>query len=291
MSVFNRQHHVNMHFKPIKSNKGATLIELLISLALLAIITTVFIQIINNSLSLRMRSDFEKEASAIAMSTVEGLKQADQEPASGFTVTQVDGYSVETTLVDVTSTLALSNTALGQAQDPSFDNPDLNFNLGENLSVLKSNGVLSDTSLAGLVDNQIIFSVLPINGSLDTHRYQIEFTNNLGAQTINLGNYTRVNNLRKKLRINVVSTLSGNIKWIIQDQTGEPLHVGVYDNTNQRLQLSTQGIGTDVLISDGYKTNMESESLVQKYYEVTVVVRKNGEEYARILTTWAIKGD
>lgn len=292
MSGIKRHLRKKTHFKAIKSNKGATLIELLISLALLALITTVFIQIINSSLSLRMRSDFEKEASAIAMSTVESLKLSDVLPAENHSlITRNDGYTVETTLVDVSSSMGLSTSNLGQARDQTFDNPDLNFNVGGELQILKSNGVLGATTLSGLTDNRITFSVLAINGSLDTHQYVLTFTNNLGPQTINLGNFTRVNNVRKKIRINVEADLAQNVTWQFQDQTGEPLHVGIYDNVNQRVQVNTNANGTDVLVTDGYASNMEADALTEKYYEVTVIVSKNGEEYARILTTWAVKGD
>lgn len=292
MSETKRHLRTKKHFKILKNNKGATLIELLISLALLALITTVFIQIINSSLSLRMRSDLEKEASAIAMNTVETLKLADEVPAENHTlVTTNDGYTVETTLIEVTDAMGLSTADLGLAQDQNFDNPDLSFSVNETLDVLKSNGVLSSSALTGLVDQTITFSVLTIGGSIDTHQYVLSFTNNLGLQTINLGNFTRVNNVRKTIRINVGAALSQNILWQFEDQTGEPLHVGIYDNLNQRLQVNTSAVGTDVLVTDGYLNEGESNALQDKYYEVTVVVSRNGDEYARILTTWAVKGD
>lgn len=282
----------NRHFQKLKGQKGATLIELLISLALLAIITTIFIQIITDSIGLRAKSDFSKEASAIAMSTIETLKRNDQIPTNlDQTVTRPDGYVVRTSLVDVTGSLGLNGDNLGQEDGDEFDNADIVFSIGSNFQIVRSGGVTGGSTLSGLVNNRVEFLITPVAGSTDVRNYAIRYTNNLGIQNYNLGNFTRVAGQRRFVRINVLPELNQSVNFLLTDTTGEPIRFGIFDNLNGRVSAVASGTGTDLLVSDGFVTTGEPDTLTQRYYEVTVVVTRNGDEYARTLTTWAVKGD
>lgn len=295
--------------KIFNNKKGSTLIEVLISLALLALIITVFIRILNSSVALRTKSDIQSEANAIAMSQIEELKQLDAVPSTFIpeeavppaTIKTVfiqnkqtaDHYDIQTQLTDVTSTLSLQDGSLAQDQSSGTFIPDINITIGlDELSVI--NPVLSTPSISlnGLGDNPIVLDISPVAGAVNTYQYALNFKTPAGPQTINLGNYNRISGIERLFKITALPSLSQNINWDIDDRTGERLRFSVFDDSKNKIHISVLSTSNSTLkISQNMSSIAEPSKLNQKYYEVLVRVSLRGQEYAKLLSSWTIKGD
>ena len=295
--------------KIFNNKKGSTLIEVLISLALLALIITVFIRILNSSVALRTKSDIQSEANAIAMSQIEELKELDAMPSTFIPEEAVppatlktvfiqnkqtaDHYDIQTQLTDVTSTLFLQDGSLAQDQSSGTFIPDINITIGlDELSVI--NPVLSTPSISlnGLGDNPIVLDISAVAGAVNTYQYALNFKTPAGPQTINLGNYNRISGIERLFKITALPTLSQNINWDIDDRTGERLRFSVFDDSKNKIHISVLSTSNSTLkISQNMSSIAEPSKLSQKYYEVLVRVSLRGQEYAKLLSSWTIKGD
>ncbi len=298
-----------MKNKIFNNKKGSTLIEVLISLALLALIITVFIRILNSSVALRTKSDIQSEANAIAMSQIEELKELDAMPSTFIPEEAVppatlktvfiqnkqtaDHYDIQTQLTDVTSTLFLQDGSLAQDQSSGTFIPDINITIGlDELSVI--NPVLSTPSISlnGLGDNPIVLDISAVAGAVNTYQYALNFKTPAGPQTINLGNYNRISGIERLFKITALPTLSQNINWDIDDRTGERLRFSVFDDSKNKIHISVLSTSNSTLkISQNMSSIAEPSKLSQKYYEVLVRVSLRGQEYAKLLSSWTIKGD
>lgn len=288
---------IKRHCRPkraIHNEKGASLLEVLISVALLGIIVAVFVQILNNSIVLRAKSDLTTEASAIAMSQIEALKQSDQIPAELVTTTTTttpEGYTVVTTLTDVTASMVLSTSTLPQADTAGFGSTDIEMTIGSELNVTSVNGLPRSVSLTGLTPRQLLLNIETAVSDPDQRDYSLSFTNSSGAQNIDLGRYPKTNSSQRLIKLVASPGLSAALRLNVNDSSREKLHIGIFEDQADQLTVSPTGTNTTLKITQNLSEEGDPNQLGQRYYEVLVTVSKNGSEYARLLSSWAVKGD
>lgn len=279
--------------QPLQNEKGASLFEVLISVALLGIIVAVFVQILNNSVVLRAKSDLTTEASAIAMSQIEALKQSDQVPTDLVTTTTTttpEGYTVVTTLTDVTASMSLSGSSLPQADASGFDSPDIEIAFGNTMTVESSGGLPRNVSLAGLLPREIQLNIITAPDP-NQRDYSLSLTNSMGAQTIDLGRFPKTSGSDRLIKLIAATDLNAAISINVNDASREQLHFGIFEDAANQLTVSPSGTNTTLRISQNLSEAGDPSQLAQRYYEVLVTVSKNGSEYARLLSSWAVKGD
>ncbi len=274
-----------------KNQKGFTLIEVLISVALLGIIATVFIQILNSSILLRSKSDLQAEASAIAMSQIEVLKQRDVVPTVLTQTSVVNGFDVVTTLTDVTSTIDLSKTTLPQADTSAFANAPLNLSIGSNLSIIAARLGTGDYTLTSTANKVIRINISKVPETLNQVQYTLEYPTALGSRTIDLGSYNQLSAGNRLFRITRLPNLESKINFTVNDNTHEPLLFGIFDDSNQQISVSPIGSNTTLTVLKNLSEQGDTNTMTQQYYEILVTVSKKGQSYARLLSTWAVKGD
>lgn len=280
-----------MAFKNCKNQKGVTLIEVLISVALLGIIATVFTQILNNSILLRTKSDLQAEASAIAMSQIEALKQTDTVPAVLNQVSTVNGFDVVTTLTDVTTNLVLNDSALTQGTTNDYNNQPLSFSIGKNLTVANANDNSGSYTLNALENRTIRISIRSVTNAVDTVQYELTYDTPLGNESISLGTYGRLDSGSRFIKITRLPDLVGAVSFEIDDNTREPLQFGIFEDNNHQITVTPAGTDTSLTVNSNLSEQGDPNRLTQQYYEILVTVSRNGQTYARLLSTWAVKGD
>lgn len=281
----------HLKLKHVNNKKGATLIEVLISVALLGIIITVFVQILNNTIVLRSKSDLQAEASAIAMSQIETLKQVDIKPTSLTPTTQnIDGFEVVTTLTDVTDSITLNKTTLPQASTTAFKDSELIISLGKNINIIQPSHASKSISLTGLENNKLYLSIRAVSETDKQVEYTLNFTNTLGKQTVNLGRFEELSKERY-FKIICESELTSSIILEVDDNTKEPLQFGLFEDFSHLLVIKPTGENTTLTVSQNLSEAGDPSTLGQHYYEILVTVSKNRQEYVRLLSTWAVKGD
>lgn len=270
--------------------RGATLIELLISLAILSIISVAFLNIITSSIGLRQDSDIGKRASALASSEVESIKKADVAPIELIqTKNTADGYQIRTELIPSGSALNLTQAELPQRDTDFYANPVFELLLGDSLTGNFQGTQITPFDLASLTDNQLLLQIKAVEGSTNLLAYELKVNTVTGSRHINIGSQTLTTDRYKPAIIRVTPSLMQNLSLTIEDQVGEHLQVGIFDDELNRIQTSIVGEAPSVKVENGFISNHDSSSLSFSYYDVVVTVTKNGREYARVLTTWAVK--
>lgn len=278
-----------LHKNKLCNQKGVTLIEVLISVALLGIITTVFIQILNSSIVLRSKSDIQAEASAIAMSHIEALKRDGVVPVNLVQTETEKGYEVVTTLTDVTNSLGLSADPINQTDNSPFTNPFLSLSLGTALSL--SGPINQNTALASAFDKTIQLNVSEDATSAKPIQYQLTYNAPDGTKTIALGSFERLNTGVRAIKIVRLPELQGSVTLRINDSTHEPLQIGIFEDKLNQITVLPIGTDTAIQVVQNLSEQGDPNLLNRKYFEILVTVSKNGQTYARLLSTWTVKGD
>lgn len=88
----------------MKSEKGISLLEVLVALALLGIVSVLFLSSVANSTSARVNADSRVSAKILAESLIDNIKQQSYEPSYSITVPpEFAGYSADLTVVSMPS--------------------------------------------------------------------------------------------------------------------------------------------------------------------------------------------
>lgn len=283
-----------IRFKKIRllaaSNSGATLIELLISMAILSVISVVFLNIITGSISLRSDSDLTKQASAIATSKIEAIKAADTLPVDLIQTESVSGgYTVRTEYTETTNALDLTKVSLPQKDTSSYNNtPAFEITLNDGLTGHYGNTQITGLDFNELTNYKFTLNIVRVDNTVDLLSYNLSYNTNTGVKEIKIGSQTLSKTDYKPAKIMVGANLKQNIELNVVDNVGEHLQIGIFDDNLSRIQTQISGINAAVRIENGLLTQAADSQLKIHYYDVVVSVTKNGREYARVLTTWAV---
>lgn len=271
------------------SNKGATLIELLIALALLSIMSATFLSIITDSVGLRGDSDLIKQASAIATSKVEAIKATDVPPVDLIQVENTsEGFTIQTAYIEKSAALALTDASLPQVDTSFYNTPVFELTFDEAATGHYQGTQITSVDFSTLTDYKFQLIISEVAGSTNLLRYDLVVNTNTGVKTIQVGSQTLSNATYKAGRIIVGPKLTHNIELTVVDQVGEHLQIGLFNDSLNRVQTHISGVSPAVRIESGLLTQAADNQLGINYYDVVVTVSKNGREYARVLTTWAV---
>lgn len=281
----------HMNCKAWRNKEAYTMIELLISLAILSILVVSFIQIVMSSVTLRSKSDFEKRASALANYTIEAAKDADSVPSALNSVqTTDDGFTVSTNYVEKTSELGLTQAETTQNDTSVYSNAPIQFNFSDRFSVLVNQSSLGSIAIGDLKSDMTL-EISEVSGSTTQVDYFLTYEDPIGTHKLNLGRFMKHDATAGILKILISQTPPINYSLAVKDNTGEKLNIGVFDDTQSRINIDLSGASSSITVDKGLVNDVASSKLSAHYYEMTVVVSRDGQEYARILTTIAVQGD
>lgn len=274
----------------LASNKsGATLIELLISLAILSVISVAFLNVITGSIRLRNDSDLIKRASAIASSKIESIKSIDQAPSelSQSEVT-ADGYTVMTVYTETTNTLNLTNLTLPQKDISFYNLPVFELTINDQIAGQYSGTQITPVSISDLSNTNMELRISKVENTVNLLEYELIVNTLTGIKRINIGTQTLSETVYKAAKITVGKQLLQSINLTVNDDVSEHLQIGIFDDELSRLQTQISGSNAAVKIENGLLSEAANSQLQLHYYDVVVSVSKNGHEYSRVLTTWAV---
>ena len=88
----------------MKCEKGSSLLEVLVALALLGIVSVLFLSSVANSTSARVNADSRVSAKILAESLIDNIKNQSYEPSYSITIPpEYDGYSANLTVTNMYS--------------------------------------------------------------------------------------------------------------------------------------------------------------------------------------------
>lgn len=271
------------------NHKGATLIELLISLAILSIISVAFLNVITGSIRLRADSDLTKRASALASSKVEVIKGSDTLPSElVVTETTGDGFTVTTSYVEKTTDLNLTAVSLPQKDLSFYQTPVFELNFAEQLTGNYLGTAITPLDYVVLTDFNFTLRIRAVEGSTSLLAYELLVNTTTGQRHINVGSQTLSESIYKPAVIKVSDKFTNNVNLNVEDLVGEHIQIGIFDDKLNRIQTQISGTNPAVRVEGGLITDGAANQLALHYYDVLVSVTKNGREYARVLTTWAV---
>ncbi len=276
--------------KPWCNQQGYTLLELLISLAILSILVGSFIQIVMSSVSLRSKSDLEKRASAIANYQIEQIKVDDKVPTALSEVLTLDGFTVTKSYVEKTSSLNLSEEETEQTSSAKYDEPEVTLNFSDNFSILVNQSSIANVPMSHMKENMTL-SIEPISGSSTQVDYTLSYEDEIGTHKANLGRYIKHEAEAAFIKIAMVKEPANPYILSVSDVTGERVNIGIFDDFENRFLVNLSNATNSIIVEKGLISNQASAKLTTRYYEVTVVVSRGNQEYARILTTVSVNGE
>ncbi len=278
----------------MKNNKGFTLTELIVTLAIIAIL---IIPVYNTFIS-SAKTNYESRtlisASLVAQNEMEEIKGMTKDEFGNYIDSVVPGdpditendflasysktisnggfeFDVEITVKNITETLNIAPV------DKTLEN------------VIETRDVSVEVDSPSDINNGVV-SVSGL-GSTDIPKESSEVILNFTSDAVDivklniLGNeYTLVNS-EPKLFVDIYGNQK-NIKYIIKNTSGKLIDIKKYDDEVDNVTITSHKDNTSsVLIGNSFPSNIANENEPMEWYNVNIKVTKDSSKYEEINST------
>lgn len=276
-SMYTRLRHFH------RQEQGATLVELLLTIALLALISTVFMQMLNKAIDLRLQGAVYTEANKLANAYAEQIKTYTTKP-SGGSETKVaflgSAYDVKATWTDksgiVSSTSQVQQSTLASAAAP---NSSLTVS-DTSLFAKPITGSDTTNDISALTANTLYLNCVQ-NPSTLANQYTLSWTNGSAPVNLNLGEKAG----DSIFRVTVNEPLTKLIHVKVSNTTGNTITFQVVDDPNSRINIVNDAVSGSLKTITGLVSQSETNTMTLTHYTVQIEVFKGTKKITELLTS------
>lgn len=279
MSKFNSQ----QHSRKTHNDKGATIVEILLTIALLALISSVFMQVLIDSIELRLVGAEYTKANKVANAYADSIKNYTGAPATGIDSLvnfKNSGFDIKATWTNESNSVDNGSTGpIGQLENNKILTPNFSIELSNSsLKVQPQTGSQLTYDISNLENNTITWS----------HAFKDETTN---TSTIKLKTPSAVAQILGNsvgttvLRVKGTPQFSKPIQLIAENNTNAEMVIQIFDDPSERIQVVDMTTSGKLTIVSGLITETVTGSSATKYYTVKIEIFKGSKRVTELMSS------